>query len=96
MLFIFIYVCNVCFPSGFKRGADPGMPEPTIWRYVMVPNVHTNPVQMLVWVLPLASSSWDLCFRPLLLLVMVLVSLEIQMPSQQSSSSWEDLSFNPA
>lgn len=62
----------------------------------MVPNVHTNPVQMLVWVLPLASSSWDLCFCPLLLLVVVLVSLEIQMPSQQSSSSWEDLSFNPA
>uniref|UniRef100_A0A8C0HIW1 Uncharacterized protein n=1 Tax=Buteo japonicus TaxID=224669 RepID=A0A8C0HIW1_9AVES len=30
---IFIYICNVCFASGFKRGADPGMPEPTIWRY---------------------------------------------------------------
>uniref|UniRef100_A0A803W395 Uncharacterized protein n=1 Tax=Ficedula albicollis TaxID=59894 RepID=A0A803W395_FICAL len=58
-LFIFIYVYNVCFTSGFKRGADPGMPEPTIWRYVMVPNVHTNPVQILVCVLPLASSSCE-------------------------------------
>lgn len=47
---IFIYVCNICFTSGFKRGADPGMPEPTIWRYVSVPNVHANAMQIVtVW-----------------------------------------------
>lgn len=40
-----MYVIHV-FTSGFKRGADPGMPEPTIWRYVLVPNVHTNAVQI--------------------------------------------------
>uniref|UniRef100_A0A663MKJ8 Uncharacterized protein n=1 Tax=Athene cunicularia TaxID=194338 RepID=A0A663MKJ8_ATHCN len=44
---IFIYMYVMCFTSGFKRGADPGMPEPTIWRYVSVPNVHANSVQVL-------------------------------------------------
>uniref|UniRef100_A0A8C5TS54 Uncharacterized protein n=1 Tax=Malurus cyaneus samueli TaxID=2593467 RepID=A0A8C5TS54_9PASS len=36
---------------GFKRGADPGMPAPTIWRYVLVPKVYTNPVQIVTgWI----------------------------------------------
>uniref|UniRef100_A0A8D2PH76 Uncharacterized protein n=1 Tax=Zosterops lateralis melanops TaxID=1220523 RepID=A0A8D2PH76_ZOSLA len=43
-LLIFIYVCNVCFASGFKRGADPGMPEPTIWRYVLFQMYIYKPV----------------------------------------------------
>uniref|UniRef100_A0A8D0EHP6 Mitochondrial import receptor subunit TOM7 homolog n=1 Tax=Strix occidentalis caurina TaxID=311401 RepID=A0A8D0EHP6_STROC len=44
---------------GFKRGADPGMPEPTIWRYVSVPNVHANSVQV-VTVLGVTSGQQQL------------------------------------
>uniref|UniRef100_A0A8C0EE15 Uncharacterized protein n=1 Tax=Bubo bubo TaxID=30461 RepID=A0A8C0EE15_BUBBB len=44
--YFYIYMYVMCFTSGFKRGADPGMPEPTIWRYVSVPNVHANSVQV--------------------------------------------------
>uniref|UniRef100_A0A803Y2H2 Uncharacterized protein n=1 Tax=Meleagris gallopavo TaxID=9103 RepID=A0A803Y2H2_MELGA len=37
-----VCLSNVYFCSGFRRGADPGMPEPTIWRYVLCPNVRAK------------------------------------------------------
>uniref|UniRef100_A0A8C3JCZ5 Mitochondrial import receptor subunit TOM7 homolog n=1 Tax=Calidris pygmaea TaxID=425635 RepID=A0A8C3JCZ5_9CHAR len=55
---------------GFKRGADPGMPEPTIWRYVLVPNVCSNPIQIVTILgVCLDSSSCEGCFHPLVLIV---------------------------
>uniref|UniRef100_A0A8B9MUX2 Uncharacterized protein n=1 Tax=Accipiter nisus TaxID=211598 RepID=A0A8B9MUX2_9AVES len=46
---ICVTVCTALLGC-FKRGADPGMPEPTIWRYVLVPDAHAIPLQIVtVW-----------------------------------------------